>query len=392
MDATERLLNEGTKVGSGGFTVDLEAAARKLAKVAALEPGLMLGRLVQAATVAGATQIRFSVGEDTVEAKIFFEGQCANPALTQQYLRQAMALALSQKPRELSWECGARHLDVLKGDLVLSAQEEVEHEAIPARGLSVFRYRERDKGFWESIFGGLRARGSYHSFLSKRCQVSPLPVYLDACRLNLINEPKSEFDLTSIELQSASAPLCQRIAVPNSSLFCAGTVHLGGEIYRGDRPFFGVGLFDMRNENKTLVLRGVARARVVHTRGPNLAAAMRLTNRSELRNNGNVAIRVAVEEWSWEDCETFLSPLTTQVATPLHLCAKIWTSQGKGRYPAELFPVVDGLMLNPVVIRDLTPGTRIIAVCSGMETDLEGMNVLQNDQFTKFVKSLRLFT
>ena len=82
--------------------MDLLAAQRKLAKVSQLEPGLMLGKILQAAVVARATQVRFAVSARDIVAKINFPETARTDQEVQEHLATAFALAQGLRPRELT--------------------------------------------------------------------------------------------------------------------------------------------------------------------------------------------------------------------------------------------------------------------------------------------------
>ena len=105
VDPIQQLVAEGQKDSSGRLSLDLRAIRRTLARVSKLEPGLMLGKLVQAAVVAQARRVRFTLTEREVQARIDFRDPVVQPDLVRQNLAAAFVLAQGLEPLKLSWDC-----------------------------------------------------------------------------------------------------------------------------------------------------------------------------------------------------------------------------------------------------------------------------------------------
>ncbi len=105
-DPTSQLAAEGQHDSSGKFSLDLLAAHRKLSKLSQAQPGLMLGKLVQAAVAGQARALDFTIGSSQITARLHFDREAANQELVQKHVALAVA-------SHLSWQGGGQECCLL---------------------------------------------------------------------------------------------------------------------------------------------------------------------------------------------------------------------------------------------------------------------------------------
>lgn len=360
-DPVGRLVSEGVEHSTGVFTMDSEASRRKLAQLARLEPELMLGKLVQAAVAGKASQVRFRVRRQSLEADIHFPPGPAS-AKTRGYLKLALAWASYQEPRQLSWSCG-------------SCQEP------EASGSCHFVFESR---VWEQLRALVTGRRNYHIFLSERTYLCPVPVYLDSVLVNRI--PASLFNNASEVLRAL--PSATGFLAPSLSLFEASSVHIGDQQAArhasdhrgiGQRPVVVEGVPDARLESKSLHSEFQPEPWLPYEAEDVLLCA-------SCENFGTSGWKV-LEQWEWRNAQAYLS----EIGSPRFTKVDRWVSFRYLSYrqdPCELWPVLDGVLLEMVLLPEGPPGCRVIQAVDGLRVDLDQRRLVQDERFQQFCRHL----
>jgi hypothetical protein len=376
LDPIAELVAEGRKESSGSFTMDLLAAQRKLAKVSQLEPGLMLGKIVQAAVVARATQVRFAVSARDIVAKINFPESARTDQEVQEHMATAFALAQGLRPRELTWKCG---------DRLRSFTGRVSGEgALQTEGLAVFRFEGRYPTLWEEIRSWVSARRDAASLLLERAVLCPVPVYLDAVRINepkkLVSWPGGEV----VQVTARSAGLRERILAPGPSDCFAQVVRVADEVLRGKNAFWRTP--DPRFPPKAYLLEDAQTPKIEELGKYQTQRGMALTNQTQV---GLDNVPRLLKQWDWTNPDAYLSPETTRLGESSMLCARRWISLlPDSKQPSELWPVQDGLLLNKVPLSRCVGGCRVIVPVRNLNLDLDQLNMLQDDFFQELQDEL----
>ena len=367
--------------------MDLLAAQRKLAKVGELEPGLMLGKLIQAAVVARATQVRFALSARDIVCKINFPESARTDQEVQEHMATAFALAQGLRPRELTWTCSG----VTRGFVGRVSGE----GALRTEGLAVFRFEGRYASLWEELRALVVARRDAACLLRERAYLCPIPVFVDAVR---VNHPARAGIYPGCEILQLS----RRGALPRSQVLApcpwacqAQTVVLEGKTYRGESSF-GLPVSPL-HPPKTVLIEGAEKPQVSERqiapgerpdlRGIITSPGVALCSYSE-RDYDSVS-RI-LQQTDWLNPDAYLSPETTLARTNPTFYARRWISlldkvQGK----SELWPVQDGLLLNKVLLTKCPSGFRVIVPVQGMNLDLDQLNVLQDEIFHELQDQIR---
>ncbi len=363
--------------------MDLLAAQRKLAKVSQLEPGLMLGKILQAAVVARATQVRFAVSARDIQAKINFPEAARTDQEVQEHMATAFALAQGLRPRELSWQCGG---------LTRQFTGRVSGEgALKTEGLAVFRFEGRYPSLFEEIASWVVARRDAACLLRERAFLCPIPVFLDAVRVNAPESARLQPGCEVVQLALKGGLPRNRVIAPCPRLAQAQAVWLDNRVVRGylsfgERP-------DPRFPPKSFIFEGAegvqmaerqlgphavvdSRATLAANHGPGTLA---LTNHSS--GHGQVPVTVS-SQWEWLNADAYLSLETTRESYLQTLCARRWISLFPDqKQQSELWPVQDGLLLNKIPLTRCAGGCRVVVPVREVNLDLDQLNVLQDEVF-----------
>ena len=216
--------------------MDLLAAQRKLSKLAELEPGLMLGKLVQAAVVAQASQVRFAVGAGDLVAKINFPETARADQEVQEHMATVFALAQGLRPRELTWLCGGitrNFVGPATGDGPLATE-----------GLAVFRFG-RPASLWQELRALVVARRDAAALLRQRAYLCPIPVFVDAVRINDPTRAGISSGLEVIQLLRRGGLPRGWLGAPSPHALGARTVCLAGQTFQ-DPTSFGATRFPLK--------------------------------------------------------------------------------------------------------------------------------------------------
>lgn len=363
--------------------MDVIAAQRKFTSVARLEPGLLLGKLIQAAVAARATQIRFTLEREGVQAKINFPETARTDQRVQQYLATSIALGQALGPRELSWEA--------RGERRGFARRESSDGWLVTEGLCVFRFTGPQLGFWEGLKQSLSGRHSMHALAHRRAYLCPIPVYLDGARLNAPAPPRRlKQCLDAVHLASLDVPCGQRMSIPPICDLEPRTARIGGKDYVGKMSF---ATYSDKNHllldgcvapevRRREVPQGMNPASRGHLRPP--AGGMVLCNVCEPR--ADLEPRV-FHQWEWLNAGPYLNMATTPQGQVPHLSARRWFRLGSGE-ASELWPLQDGLLLNPIELRRVPAGAHIVMPVGDMALDLDQLNLLRDDLFHEFEQRL----
>ena len=364
--------------------MDVIAAQRKLTSVARLEPGLLLGKLIQAAVAARASQIRFTVEREGVQAKINFPETARTDQRVQQYLATAVALGQTLSPRELSWEARGQRREF--------ARRESTDGWLTTEGLCLFRFTGPRLGFWESLKESLSSRHSMHALAHRRAYLCPIPVYLDGARLNAPAPPRHlKESLDAIQVASIDVPLGQRMSIPPLCDLQPRKVRIL------DRDYVGKMSFSAYSDKNSVVLdgcvapevrfreipRGITPASRGHLRPA--AGGMVLCNFCEPRPELPPQV---LHQWEWLNAGPYLNQATTPQSQVPHLSARRWIRLSGEKEVSELWPLQDGLLLNPVELKRVLPGVQVIMPVGDMALDLDQLNLLQDELFLEFEQHL----
>ncbi|MBN9420779.1 hypothetical protein ABS71_19320 [bacterium SCN 62-11] len=373
MDPIAELVAEGRKESSGSFTMDLLAAQRKLAKVSQLEPGLMLGKIVQAAVVARATQVRFAVSARDIVAKINFPESARTDQEVQEHMATAFALAQGLRPRELTWTCAG---------LTRQFTGRVSGEgALKTEGLAVFRFEGRYPTLWEEIRSWVVARRDAACLLRERAYLCPIPVFLDAVRLNHPGGSTGKQGAEVVQVTLRGGVPRERVLAPCPRSCSAQVVGIGDQVLRGKNAFWHTP--DPRFPLRTYILEGADRPRVSEPGSGTFV----LTNIAHF--NQNSGLPYVSKQWEWDNPDPYLSPETTLESQFPSLCARRWISLFPDtKLESELWPVQDGLLLNKLPLSRCPGGARVIMPVREMNLDLDQLNVLQDERFQEIQEEL----
>ena len=385
-DPIRQLLAEGRKVSSGGFTMDLLAAQRKLSKVAELEPGLMLGKVIQAAVVAQATQVRFALSARDIVAKINFPEAARTDQEVQEHMATAFALAQGLRPRGLTWTCGG---------VTRSFVGRVSGEgALRTEGLAVFRFEGRYTTLWEELRALVVARRDAACLLRERAYLCSIPVFVDAVRVNHPAQAGIHPGCDVLQLSRRGNLPRNQVLAPSPRACQAHKVLLDDETYLG-KSSFGENPSPMHSL-KTVILEGAKDPDVVERKIPdreqfdlrNVVTSPGLALCNHVGPGIDGLNRVSVQT-DWINPEAYLSPETTRESFDPTLYAQRWISRlDKVQRPSELWPVQDGLLLNKVLLPNCPVGFRVIIPVRDMKLDLDQLNVLQDEVFQKLQEQL----
>ena len=383
MDAISQLVAEGRRESTGSFSMDVIAAQRKLSNVARLEPGLLLGKLIQAAVAAGATQIRFTVEREAVQAKINFPERARTDQRVQQYLASAVALGQSLSPRELFWECAGKRRHF--------AQKQSTDGWLDTEGPCLFRYLAPALGFWEGLKSSIFGRNSMHNLVHRRVYLCPIPVYLDGARMNAPRAPSQAREgLEAILLASLDVPSGQRMAMPPLCDLEPSRVRIGEHRCSGSNSFGG------SRSSTFAFLEGAVQPEVKRRENPQrLSPASKGHLRAEgggvvLCNSTSYGADSCPQvhyQWEWSNSLAYLSSWTTPQGQVPHLCARRWIRLGTN-LASQLWPVQDGLLLNPIELKRLPAGTQVIMPVGDLNLDLDQLNLVQDELFQQFEAQL----
>ncbi|MBS2035666.1 hypothetical protein JST97_11815 [bacterium] len=381
MDPIQQLVSEGRKESSGSFTMDLLAAHRKLTKVAQLEPGLMLGKIIQAAVVARAVQVRFAVSASDIQAKINFPETARTDQEVQEHMATAFALAQGLKPRELSWACG--------GETRRFTGRDTGHGPLRTEGLAVFRFEGRYPSLWEEVRSWIVARRDAACLLRERAFLCPIPVFLDACRVNSPELAGIRPGCEVVQLTLRGGLARDRVIGPSPFAAQAQRVHIAGETYQGRNSFARP--VDPRHPPKLFIFEGAAKPEVQwrtlrgeeqYATAPSRAArdlgGVVLCN--VIHSSGEIAL--ASDQVEWHNPHPYLSPDTSLASYSPSFCARRWISIFDNQNsPSELWPIQDGLLLNKLPLPRCVPGCRVILPANEINLDLDQLSMQQDEVF-----------
>lgn len=363
--------------------MDLLAAQRKLAKVSQLEPGLMLGKILQAAVVARATQVRFAVSAYDIQAKINFPETARTDQEVQEYMATAFALAQGLRPRKLSWQCGG---------LTRHFTGRVSGEgALKTEGLAIFRFEGRYPSLFEEIRSWVVARRDAACLLHERAYLCPIPVFLDAVRVNAPEAAKILPGCEVVQLALRGGLPRHRVIAPCPRQCRSQVVWLNEQVVRGGKAFGETP--DPRFRPKAYILEGAdapqlternftayeyvdSRPTLAASHGP---ATLVLSNTT---NGRTESLNHVSSQWEWNNADAYLSLDTTRESYLQTLCARRWISLFPNEsQQSELWPVQDGLLLNKVPLSRCVGGCRVIVPVREMNLDLDQLNMLQDEVF-----------
>ena len=386
LDPISQLVAEGRKVSSGSFTMDLLAAQRKLSKVAELEPGLMLGKIIQAAVVAQATQVRFAVSARDIVAKINFPESARTDQEVQEHMATAFALAQGLRPRELTWTCGG---------VTRSFVGRVSGEgALRTEGLAVFRFEGRYPSLWEELRAMVVARRDAACLLRERAYLCPIPVFVDAVRVNQPAQAGIQPGCDILQLSRRGILPRNQVLAPSPRACRAQKVLLGEQTFQG-KTSFGEEPSPM-HPLKTLILEGTQNPRAAEREIPlqeqldlrSVVTSPGLALCNQVQRSDGLLNRIT-RQTDWLNPEAHLSPETTRESFDPTLYAQRWISRlDKVQLPSELWPVQDGLLLNKVLLPNCPVGFRVIMPVREMNLDLDQLNVLQDEIFQELQENL----
>lgn len=351
--------------------MDLLAAQRKLAKVSQLEPGLMLGKILQAAVVARAAQVRFAISARDVQAKINFPDSARTDQEVQEHMATAFALAQGLKPRELSWQCGG---------LTRQFTGRVSGEgALKTEGLAVFRFEGRYPSLLEEIYSWVVARRDAACLLRERAFLCPIPVFLDAVRVNAPDAARILPGCEVVQLARRGKAPRDRVLAPCPSRCRAQVVGLNERVMFGKNAFGEVP--DPRYPPKAYILEGAEQPQVEERKFGFGESAPGLVLTNQVIGSQNTVFETS-SQWEWNNPDPYLSPETTRESYWPTLCARRWISLFPNQsQPSELWPVQDGLLLNKLPLTRCPGGCRVIVPVREMNLDLDQLNILQDDLF-----------
>ena len=313
---------EGVFQSAGEFLVDLESARKKVSQFGLEKPGLGLLKLAQFSIQNGAQGLRFQMGRDTLTCELDW-GE-----IDQDFLELPEALQI------VVWSCLQ---DAFKSCKVESGAQswtfcgkQVEHSEVPRLKKNHLRLsfeRNVPSGFWWRLKMLLAGRVGVASLLSERLHYAPIPVTLDRWRLNCPNWKRSQSALI---------------------LFVTGSEQsLAQEITAFGRNEFGAKyLFHEENLLRTEENHWSNHCSFFEPGAPNL---------------------FGVDDTPW-----------TTIRKDSHL-ARLWLPSRVEREP-RITLVKDG-----VVVGEIAFATNGVVSAGGLDMDLSGLRVVQNQKLDKLV-------
>jgi len=356
MDSFLQQMTSGLALSDRGtFTQDFRAAARKKTELARREPSLMLGRLLQVAVAWNARSVHFIIDSNDLEVRIKHGGTSPVPVM-QDYLKSAFMLAAALEPSDTRWTL---------------AEDEAR-----------YRYYEKRLGFWEGLRRDLLKRTRHHTWLFEHCRFSPIPVFLDGCRLN--DPSPREGSLQVMEVVPASDLARHRIIAPSPRALGSTRTFLDDKCYSArNLPHAN----NWNRASQVLWLEGPKKVKV-EQHGPQGPGSdyVTLVNESGFWGSGSES----GSQWDWMEAGNYRSPATTPTTSATHMVVRYWLSHSPGaNYPATLHPVRDGLLLESVTLDDFPPGSRLVMATPDLALDLEERRVIQDEAFQSLVKPIQ---
>ncbi|MFN8612075.1 MAG: hypothetical protein U0931_31310 [Vulcanimicrobiota bacterium] len=365
-DRISDLASEGRADSSGTFSLDVLAAQRKLARLSQAQPGLMLGKLVQAAVAGAAHSLAFTIGSNEIRACLDFTSAVTNLGRVQKHLAMAVALAQVVQPSELSWQSGGQ-----KYSLVDPAHSP---DDLAIRGPSVFSFRARPTSFWDGLKELLGQRHNSAQFVYERCLRCPVPVSIDA---RPVNNPtwsiQGDLQCDLVELAPPEAEPRQIILASTQQLNGYGTTWLNDQRFTADplRPHQPVVMLDVPAQ-------------------PEIVTAATLSDGLLLAKSFEMVREY--DDGSYREVERVLSRTVWLNHAPYlsqsQLRARTWARMLRRSLPSTLFPVLDGLQLDKVSLPNCPPGCTVIRAVSDLAVDLDQLHLIQDDAFRSMEQEL----
>lgn len=364
LDPIGELVEQGRHDSSGQFSLDLLGARRKLGKISQAQPGLMLGKLVQAAVAGNSRFIRFTVGAHQISASLDFPAQVEGDVTVQKHLSLAFALAQTLNPTQLSWK---------QGGVVHNLREPGRlSQPLPLTGEASFLFRLRPAGFWDSLRGLLGLRHDSQRLLYERCLRCPIPVLLDNRQLNnpaWAGQGVQQCDVVELALPEATP----------SQIILASTKGLDGYgiVWLNERRFQAHPL----SRDCDCVMLEVPEDPEVHV-SPRGSVGFLLAKKFEYftESDGDGGYRQAervLERTEWLNCNRYFSQDLPQRS----FRARTWVRMTRNPTPSTLQPVVDGLTLEKVELSNCPPGCLVIRAVSQLGVDLDQLNLIRDEAF-----------
>lgn len=357
-DPVESWLEGAVKDSSGRFSVDLIRAHHKLTKVAELEPGLILGKLLQAALLAGVTQVRLQLHSRIVQARLSLATPDAQADQVQQELTYAFALARALKPEKASWETSSGHLNLLES-----------FAEIPVGHVCTFKLHFRGGSLWQQLKELIKSRTLFHSFVHQRLGFYPVPLFLDGVRINGSPWPKTPDwpprQVHTVHLVDADRPLetLWTYRIPRIQLFLA-RLYLGKEYIHG-------------GEGLTLVLKGPETFELdtFPVGDPSMVAVAPGKTPGTMR--------------MWTGSHRYRAQGTTADPDQVDFFCQRWIAWKTDEEKAEIWPIRHGLLLNPIEIPWAPKGVRVVVGVHSLKVDLDQLHVIRDQEFEKLETDIR---
>lgn len=316
--------------------------------------GWALGKLVQAAVAGGAAQIRFAVSAQDITAKIHFPEVSEAQPQFQEYVAEAAHLARSVSPRRLEWRCQAQTVD-LKG----------EFSPLPAQGPATFYLEHGGWVLWNELRDLLGSRGDAHHLLYQRACLSPVPVFVDAARINTCQKLARWGPHNALRLAPTHGP--SRIKMLGLAPLAAGAgrVEFAGRSLVCDLApvgqvlpaYFLEGAHEPRFDH---VLAAPDRRVIPELTHPH---ALALCGFGVMEPVGDHHAFFLKEQWEWLNPGHHVSLATTKKGDPPSLLVNRWLQfDPDSTRVSELWPLQDGLLLEPILLPQAPSGCRVIAV------------------------------
>jgi hypothetical protein len=407
LDELLESLKEGQYDSAGVFTLDVTRAAAKLSSVVANEPNTFLARFQQAAVCNGCDSIRYALTRTGLTAKFNCSDQTSFQAVLDYlggrsdsldkagryfYLAilSAIALSPSRLTITLSDRSGSRCFDCLASKPLVTT-----NEGEPNWVCLQFEHTAPD--FFSSLLSLVRGTSNYsvgkHDFICSRLGMCPMPVYLD----NRLLDP---FELRGFN-RALAIELAEPAQVRNSKGFCVAEIQ--------HFPGYHVVVAGLRYGT----LWAEVDEQFVDADGPRLGivkkqfSLLRLSSRNDLSvslqlgEKGSVQSRprAPVLTAHYKSSRDYVSPVywenseEYQLGWPGNrhrLCVESLCGFTRSEEPAKLIAYKDGVLLEPVVVRDWPTSSLVYAETSELEVDADGCRLVRNDNYQAFVARTRV--
>lgn len=421
-DDLAKQLEEGKVDSSGRFTLSPEAYAKQYGPLIALEPNIFLGRLLQAANVSDAKEVRYLLRTNSVQITIalsdaaeymdmlhyFSEGRLPRSA-TQHYLHLAFSSALARIPKVLRWRVtgplGGYTVDLLEekepGVLARDRSAEAVLDVEFSEPVGLLNQISSYLGF-SKYWIGLRA--GIHSFLTRRCCFSAVPVRLDDVMLqfnpdrafiSLLDNSraisKANYPLRAVqmELLAKFSPKAKVFNGPSPASLRAMQCLLGQRLYGTSDDGVFAARSRLRWDQGTRLLKlDIPGSYTVAEHASSREGVWELeqfvAGEYERLTRGEIELLQLKRQWTLK-ADRFSLPEATAFSKPSQLCCTKLLALREENYRSFLVPIKDGFALTTEMLESWPPGSIVVAAVPDSKVDGLGLRIVQDEAYQTLI-------